>query len=96
MFSISAMPIERRVISLPTFESFSRFEQRLRQADTFLGYNAEERRTGFFIGETQSGAVAECTLNISGVADCIIVGNSVAGCKIYIQAVKIILPLSKF
>ena len=58
--------------------------------------NAKESRTGFFIGETKSGAVAECTLNISGVADCIIVGNSVAGCKIYIQAVKIILPLSKF
>ena len=90
------MATECCVISLPTFESFSRFEQRLRQPDTFLDYNAEERRTGFFIGETQSGAVAECTLNISGVADCIIVGNSVAGCKIYIQAVKIILPLSKF
>ena len=41
MFSISAMPIERRVIFLSTFESFSRFEQRLRQPDTFHGYNAK-------------------------------------------------------
>ena len=96
MFSISAMPIERRVISLPTFESFSRFEQRMRQPDTSHGHNAEERRTGFFMGETQTVAVADCKLNISGVADCAIKVNSVAGCKIYIQAVKIMLPLPKF
>ena len=64
MFSISAMPIERRVISLPTFESFLRFEQRLRQPGRYIPRLTQRREELVSLLVKLQSGVAERTLNI--------------------------------